>query len=110
MTPGERAYSDYFQRREGLNSEGQPLPVWSELPDHLHSWWEATAIRPPGALPWWRSGVFWANAGVLVLAAAEAHVGLLRNVLPGNIFAWVAFALPLANAAVRAARMMRLRP
>ncbi|MGE0333212.1 MAG: hypothetical protein AB7P37_21235 [Ramlibacter sp.] len=109
-TPGERAYNDYFWARHGVNSEGQPLPVWLDLPPNMKAWWEMTAIRPPGARTWWQRLDFWVNAGVLALATAESQIGLLRDVLPGPIFAWVAFGLPLANAGVRAWRAWSLKP
>jgi hypothetical protein len=51
--------------------------------------------------PWYQSRTLWLNAIVLMLAAAEAQLGVLKDVLPGGLFAWVAFGLPVANAALR---------
>jgi hypothetical protein len=53
------------------------------------------------AKPWWRSRTLWLNASVLALAAAEAHLGLLQPLLHLNVFALVAFALPVLNALLR---------
>ncbi len=51
--------------------------------------------------PWWQSRTLWVNAVVLALAAAEAQLKILQNVLPGGLFAWLAFGLPVVNAALR---------
>lgn len=51
--------------------------------------------------PWWKSKTIWANAIVLMLAAAESQIGLLQGVLPGGLYAWVAFAMPVVNAGLR---------
>lgn len=55
----------------------------------------------PACKPWWQSRTLWVNVVVLMLAAAEAQLGLLQGVLPGGLYAWVAFALPVANAGLR---------
>lgn len=51
---------------------------------------------------WWRSRTLWFNALCLMLAAAELQLGVIRDKLPGGLYAWLAFALPLGNAALRA--------
>jgi hypothetical protein len=51
--------------------------------------------------PWYLSRTLWFNLLVLMLAAAESQIGMLKNVLPGGLFAWLAFGLPVANAALR---------
>lgn len=51
--------------------------------------------------PWWQSKTLWLNALVLVLAAAETQLQVLKDVLPGSLLAWLAFGLPVANAALR---------
>lgn len=102
MTRGERAYQDYFEQRKGVNSEGNPLPGWEQLSADMRAWWEQAGVKPPGQKPWWKRLGFWVNAAVLGLAAAEANVRSLEGVLPGSIFAYVAFLLPLANAGVKA--------
>lgn len=106
MTPGERAYAEYFDTRRGLSSEGTPLPKWGELPDDIRTWWNTAAVRPPGSPPLWKNPIVWLNAIVLMLAAAEAHMELLSGLLPGHIFAWVAIGLPLVNGAIRGVRLI----
>lgn len=51
--------------------------------------------------PWWKSRTLRVNAVVLVLAAAESQLHVLQGVLPGGLFAWLAFGLPVVNAALR---------
>lgn len=51
--------------------------------------------------PWWKSKTLWVNAVVLMLAAAESQLNVLQGVLPGGLFPWLAFTLPVANAALR---------
>jgi hypothetical protein len=51
--------------------------------------------------PWYLSRTLWFNLLVLMLAAAEAQIGMLKDVLPGGLFAWLAFGLPVGNAALR---------
>jgi len=50
---------------------------------------------------WYRSRTLWVNLVVLMLAAAEAQLGMLKTVLPGQPYAWLAFGLPVLNAALR---------
>lgn len=50
---------------------------------------------------WYRSKTLWLNAIVLMLAAVETQLQVLKDVLPGGLFAWLAFGLPVANAALR---------
>ncbi|MDP3165136.1 MAG: hypothetical protein Q8N06_06735 [Hydrogenophaga sp.] len=109
-TPGQRAYQDYFLLRNGLNSQGGALPGWSELSADIRAWWEHAGVQPPGAPRWWENKVFWFNAIVLAAAAAEERMGLLKDVLPGSVFVWVAFGLPVLNKAVRAFQLFRAIP
>lgn len=50
---------------------------------------------------WYRSRTLWFNAIVLMLAAAEAQLNVLQGVLPGGLYAWLSFVLPVGNAALR---------
>lgn len=50
---------------------------------------------------WYRSKTLWFNAIVLSLAAAESQLKVLEGVLPGGLYAWLAFVLPVGNAALR---------
>jgi hypothetical protein len=59
------------------------------------------APAPDEAKPWWCSRTLWINGLTLALAAAEAHFGLLQGLLPGTVYQWIAFALPVVNAALR---------
>jgi hypothetical protein len=61
----------------------------------------ATTPAAPDAKPWWQSRTLIVNAVALGLAAAEAHVGLLAGVLPGTVYQWLAFGLPVINAVLR---------
>lgn len=60
-----------------------------------------TLAVTPAAKPWWHSRTLWLNAVALALAAAESQLQLLQPLLPVNVFALVAFVLPVANAALR---------
>lgn len=50
---------------------------------------------------WFRSKTLWFNLVVLMLAAAESQLNVLKGALPGGLFAWLAFGLPVANAGLR---------
>ncbi len=50
---------------------------------------------------WYRSKTIWFNTIVLALAAAETQINVLKDVLPGGMFAWLAFVLPVGNAVLR---------
>lgn len=50
---------------------------------------------------WYRSRTLWFNAAVLMLAAAETQLNVLQGVLPGGLYAWLAFILPIGNALLR---------
>lgn len=50
---------------------------------------------------WYRSKTLWFNAIVLMLAAAEMQLNVLQGVLPGDVYAWLAFVLPVGNAVLR---------
>lgn len=58
-------------------------------------------LAPKRAKPWYRSETVWGNAIGVVLLTAELNFGLLQAVLPGNVYAWLAFALALANALMK---------
>lgn len=51
--------------------------------------------------PWWQSRTLWFNAACLAAAAAESQLGGLQPFLPGGLYAWLAFVLPVGNAALR---------
>lgn len=51
--------------------------------------------------PWWQSRTLMINAVMVALVAAEAQFALLQPYLPGNVYAWFAFALPVVNALLR---------
>lgn len=55
------------------------------------------------AKAWWKSRTLWLNFIALLLAAAESQVGLLREVLPINLYALMAIALPAVNMLLRVA-------
>lgn len=59
---------------------------------------------PPRAVarkPWWQSWTLMANALVLALAIAELQLGVLQAVLPVNVYAVLAFAMPIVNGLLR---------
>lgn len=51
--------------------------------------------------PWYLSRTIWFNLIVLALASAETQLQVLKDVLPGGLYAWLAFVLPVGNAALR---------
>lgn len=51
--------------------------------------------------PWYLSRTLLLNALVLALAGAESQLNLLQPLLPVNVYALVAFALPIANGVLR---------
>jgi len=59
-------------------------------------------VTQPPPKPWWRSKTVIVNLVVLVLAGAESQLNVLQGVLPGNVYTWLAFALPIVNLALRA--------
>jgi|GEM_PF-3810409 len=50
---------------------------------------------------WLRSRTLIVNATALGLIVAESHLQLLQSVLPVNVYALAAFALPVMNAVLR---------
>lgn len=110
VTAGQRAYLAYFEARGGLNTQGGAMPAWCDLPADIRQYWERAGVEPAGAPPWWASKVFWFNALMLVLAYAEANAGTLKDYLPGSIYAYVAFGLPVANKLIRLIQLFRARP
>lgn len=61
-----------------------------------------TIVTAAPTKPWWRSRTLWFNAVCLMLAAAESQLGVVKDVLPGGLYPYLAFGLPLGNAALRA--------
>ena len=51
--------------------------------------------------PWWLSRTLIVNALLLGLAAAESQLQVLQPLMPMNVYALLAFALPIVNAALR---------
>lgn len=51
--------------------------------------------------PWWQSKTMWFNAMCLAAAAAESQLSVLKDVLPGGLYTWLAFVMPVGNAALR---------
>lgn len=51
--------------------------------------------------PWYRSRTIWANAAVAALIALEAKFSMLAPVLPVNVYAVIAVALPVLNTVLR---------
>lgn len=50
---------------------------------------------------WYCSKTLWFNLILLMLAAAETQLNVLKDVLPGGLYAWLAFILPVGNTALR---------
>lgn len=50
---------------------------------------------------WYCSKTLWFNLIMLALAAAESQLNVLQGVLPGGLYAWLAFILPVGNAMLR---------
>lgn len=64
-------------------------------------------VLPP-AKPWWHSKTLWANVIVLALTAAETQLQMLQPLLPVNVYALVAFGLPVLNLVLRTVTQQRL--
>lgn len=63
-----------------------------------------TPILPAVASPlklWWQSRTLWLNVIAAALIALEAQFSLLQPFLPGNVYAWVAVVLTVANSMLR---------
>lgn len=58
------------------------------------------AVRP-SAKPWWQSRTLWFNTVCMVAAAAEANLGVIQSRLPGGLYAWLAFVMPIGNIVLR---------
>jgi hypothetical protein len=97
---GQRAYAAYCLAAGGKTYDGIPLLAWEQLEPRLQAGW-AAAEAVPAVKPWYLSKTLWLNAVVLVLAAAESQLNVLQGALPGGLFAWLAFGLPVLNAALR---------
>lgn len=50
---------------------------------------------------WYCSKTLWFNMIMLTAAAAESQLNVLKDVLPGGLYAWLAFGLPIGNAMLR---------
>ncbi len=53
------------------------------------------------AKPWWQSKTLWLNLIAAALIALEAQFTLLQPYLPGNVYAWFAVVLTVANSVLR---------
>jgi hypothetical protein len=62
----------------------------------------AVAEQAAQRKPWWRSRTMWVNLLALALVVAEDKLQLLDGHLPGGVYAWLAFALPIVNLVLRA--------
>ena len=50
---------------------------------------------------WYKSKTVWVNTGILVLTIAETQFSFLQPMLPVNIYAMIAFSLPIVNGILR---------
>lgn len=50
---------------------------------------------------WWQSRTLWLNLIAAVLMALESHFDLLQPYLSGDVYAWFAVGLTVANAIMR---------
>jgi hypothetical protein len=60
-----------------------------------------TPVVVVNAKPWWKSKTLWLNLIAAALIALEAEFSLLQPLLPGNVYAYFAVVLPVANALLR---------
>lgn len=58
-------------------------------------------LSAKAAKPWYRSETVWGNAIAFLLIAIEANLHFLDGVLPGNVYQWAAFGVPLLNALMK---------
>lgn len=58
-------------------------------------------VAQPARKCWWKSRMLWLNAGVLALTVAETQLNVLQPLIPVNVYALVAFGLPILNAVLR---------
>lgn len=58
-------------------------------------------VTKPAPKPWWQSRMLTVNAIVLALATAESQLHVIQPLLPVNVYAALAFGLPLVNMALR---------
>ena len=94
LKAAEAKYFAWAKSVANNGDNGEPLPVWSEMSLANRLYWA-------NIKPWWKSRTLWVNAGLLALAAAETQLHFLQGVLPGGLFPWLAFGLPVVNAALR---------
>lgn len=50
---------------------------------------------------WWQSKTIWLNLVSALLMALELKFDLLQPILPGNVYAWLAVAITVANGVLR---------
>ncbi|MGO1000854.1 DUF7940 domain-containing protein [Lysobacter sp. CA196] len=60
-----------------------------------------TTATAPNKKPWHRSWTLWVNLLAAVLVALESGLDVLRQIVPGDFYLYVALVLPLVNAALR---------
>ncbi len=51
--------------------------------------------------PWYQSLTIWVNVAAIALVAIEAQLAELQPLLPVNVYAAIAVALPIINALLR---------
>jgi hypothetical protein len=51
--------------------------------------------------PWYCSRTLWFNLVILMLATAESQLNVLKDAIPGGLYAWLAFVLPVGNGVLR---------
>lgn len=86
---------------------GLPPALPPNLPPNLPHLVPATLTAQ--AKPWWASRTLIVNAVALALVAAESQLQLLQGVLPVNVYALLAFVLPVVNAGLRLVTTMPVR-
>lgn len=69
----------------------------------------AGEVSEPARKPLWNSRTLWLNAIAAGLLALEAGAGLLQPLLPVDVYAAVAIALPVLNAMLRVVTTQGLR-
>lgn len=50
---------------------------------------------------WWQSKILWVNALAVALVALESQFALLQPFVPGNVYAYIAVSLGVANKVLR---------
>ena len=62
------------------------------------------------AKAFWKSKTLWFNGAALALATAETQLHFLSGILPATLYAGLAFAVPVVNAALRFCSTAMLTP